>query len=340
MILTTAASEIRMKTLAALLLCAIPIVIRGAEPAPLRMIQIIPLPKVKGRFDHFAADVKGQRLFVAALGNDSLEVLDTGAGKRIKSIADLHKPTGVVFLSEVNQIGVANGDDGTFKLFDGTSFELVNSLGGLDDADNTRRDLKTKLIYVGYADGALAIVDETGRKKIGEIKLKAHPESFQLEANGQRIFVNVPDAKQVAVVDREKRAVIATWPMTEFRANFPMALDETNHRLFVGCRHPARLVVLDTATGKALANTEISGDTDDLFHDAAHKRIYVTCGEGFIDVIKAEDGNNYPRIMRFPTSGGARTSFFSTDLGSRIVLAVPQRIGRDAEIQIYATGEN
>src|SRR5207244_13102935 len=135
------------------------------------------------------------------LGNNTLEVLDIVEGKRIKSITGLHKPTGVVFLPELNQIGVANGDDGTFKLFDGASYELANNLPRLDDADNVRRDAKTKLIYVGYGDGALAILDSAGRKKLGDIKLPAHPESFQLEAGGPRIFVNVPVAKEIAVID-------------------------------------------------------------------------------------------------------------------------------------------
>jgi DNA-binding beta-propeller fold protein YncE len=208
------------------------------------------LPGVKGRFDHFAIDTKSRRLFVAALGNNTLEVLDLAAGKRIKTITGLHKPTGVLYLTTPNQIGVANGDDGTFKLFDGTSYALTKTIGSLDDADNVRFDPKTKLIYVGYKDGAVAVIDSATMKQTGSIKLAAHPESFQLEANGSRIFVNIPDVKQVAVVDREAKSVVATWPMTEFTANFPMALDEANHRLFVGCRQPARLVVFDTAAGK------------------------------------------------------------------------------------------
>src|SRR5262249_33765951 len=124
---------VRMKTLVTFLLCSMEIASSGAESSLLRLSQSIPLPGVKGRFDHFGVDANGHRLFVAALGNDSLEVLDTGVGQRIKSIGALHKPTGVVFLSEPNQIGVANGADGTFKLFDGASFELVNNLAGLDD---------------------------------------------------------------------------------------------------------------------------------------------------------------------------------------------------------------
>jgi DNA-binding beta-propeller fold protein YncE len=304
------------------------------QPPTLKLIQTIPLPGVKGRFDHFAIDGKGQRLFVAALGNNTLEVLDVSAGNRIKSLAGLHKPTGVLYLAEQNRIAVANGDDGMFKVFDGISYELVNSVGSLDDADNVRYDAKTKLIYIGYTDGALSIIDSATMKQIASIKLAAHPESFQLEANSPRVFVNVPDAKQVAAIDREKRTVTATWPMTEFKANFPMALDEASHRVFIGCRQPARLVVLDTSTGKLLANVETSGDTDDLFYDAKRQRIYTSCGEGFLEVIQRRDGDRFERLARLATRPGARTSFFSSDL-DRLYLAVPQRNGRDAEIRIF-----
>jgi hypothetical protein len=304
------------------------------EPPALKLINTIPLPDVKGRFDHFAVDAKGKRLFVAALGNNTLEVLDVAAGKHLKSITGLHKPTGVVFLPEANQIGVANGDDGTFKLFDGPSYELANNLQGLDDADNVRRDAKTKLIYVGFGNGALAILDSAGRKKLGEIKLATHPESFQLEADGPRIFINVPDAKQVAVVDREKKNVIATWPMEKYQANFPMALDQANHRLFVGCRKPARLVVLDTANAKPVADLAISGDVDDLYYDVKHKRLYTSCGEGFIDVIGQTDRDQYETLGKIPTRAGARTSFFSAEL-NQFYLAVSEQRNQSAEIRIF-----
>jgi DNA-binding beta-propeller fold protein YncE len=308
--------------------------LHAAEPPALKLIKTIPLPGVHGRFDHFAIDAKSQRLFVAALGNNTLEVIDLAAGKRIRSITGLRKPTGVLYLAGGNQIGGANGDDGTFKLFDGVSYAVSKTLGSLDDADNVRFDAKTKLIYVGYADGALAVIDPVTMKRTGNVKLAAHPESFQLEANGTRIFVNVPDAKQIAVIERDKQTVIATWPMTEFRANFPMALDEANHRLFVGCRQPARLVVFDTISGNPVANITISDDTDDLFYDAARKRVYLSCGEGFLDVIQCGIGDRYERVSRLATRGGARTCFFSPEL-DQLYLAVPQRDGQDAEVRIY-----
>lgn len=306
----------------------------GTALATLKLIQTIPLPGVTGRFDHFAVDAKGHRLFVAALGNNTLEVVDVEAGQRLKSIAGLHKPTGVLYLAGPNQIAVANGDDGTFKLFDGNSYELLKSLGTLDDADNVRFDAKAGTIYVGYGSGALAVIDAATMKQTGSIKLPAHPESFQLEAQGPRIFVNVPDARQIAVIDRQKQSVIATWPMKEFQANFPMALDEANRRLFIGCRKPARLVVFDTTTAKPVTDMEISGDMDDLFYDAARKRLYLSCGEGFLDVVAQRDGDHYERIERVPTVSGARTSFYSPAL-DRLWLAVPQRGRQSVEIRTY-----
>ena len=323
-----------MKIVSALLLGALAVGGHAQESTMLKLAQTVPLPGVNGRFDHFAVDVKGRRLFVAALGNNTLEVLDLGAAKRVTSLTGVHKPTGVLFLAEANQIGVANGDDGSFKRFDAAAYAWLNDLRSLDDADNVRFDTTAKRIYVGYGDGALGVTDSTAAKLIASIKLPAHPESFQLERTGNRIFVNLPDAKQIAVVEREQRAVVARWPMEEFQANFPMALDETGHRLFVGCRKPPRLVVFNTEGGAPVADLEISGDTDDLFFDAKRNRLYVSCGEGFLDVVQRRDSDRYARSARLPTREGARTCFFSPEL-DRLYLAVPQRDGRDAEIRIY-----
>jgi len=325
-----------MKFATRLLFVALVCTAYAAEPAALQLTQTIPLPGVKGRFDHFALDVKGRRLFVAALGNNTLEVIDLLAGKRIQSIAGMSKPTGVLYLPESNRIFVANGDDGTLKILDGATFKVAESLTALDDADNLRFDPKTKLAYLGYGDGALGTIDSAAAKAVARVKLPRHPESFQLEQNGTRIFVNVPDARQVAVLDREKRAVVETWPMEKYQANFPMALDEANHRLFLGCRQPARLVVLDTTTGKSVADVAISGDTDDLFYDATLKRVYLSCGEGFVDVIDQQTADSYQLRERIPTRPGARTSFFSKDF-NEFYLAVPQRANQSAELRVFKT---
>lgn len=306
----------------------------AAETGTLRHIQTVPLPKVAGRFDHFACDVAGRRLFVAALGNNTVEVIDLEKFGRLHSIRDLRKPTGVLYLAEAGRLYVANGDDGTFRAFDGKTFAPLGRIGSVDDPDNVRFDVNAQRIYVGFGDGSLGVTDQHARELSGRIELKAHPESFQLERAGPRIFVNLPDAKSVAILDREKRAIVAQWPMEKYQANFPMALDEANHRLFVGCRRPARLVIFDTVSGKPAADLEISGDTDDLFFDTKRQRLYVSCGEGFIDVIQRRDGDRYERIARVPTRSGARTSFFSPEL-DQLYLAVPQRGGQEAEIRVY-----
>ncbi|MEO6005045.1 MAG: YncE family protein [Opitutus sp.] len=292
------------------------------------------LAGVVGRFDHFAVDLKTQRMFVAALGNDTVEVIDVAANKRLQTIRDVRKPQGVAYLAAQNQIVVASGADGTVKFFNGASYEIEHTLTGLNDADNVRFDPHTSFLYVGFGDGALAEIDAITTRQTAIIPLAGHPESFQLEQHGSRIFVNVPDARHLAVVDRTTHRVIATWPMNDVRANFPLALDEANHRLFVGCRQPSRLVVFDTESGRRVADLAISGDTDDLFYDNTRKRIYVSCGAGFVDVIDQVDANRYTARERIPTSAGARTSTFVSEL-RHLFIAVPHTGNQDAEIRSY-----
>ena len=320
-----------MKTVV-VLLCLLPVAMFAADE--LKLKATVPLPGVKGRFDHFAVDTNTHRVFVAALGNNTLEIVDSVAAKRLHTITGLHKPTGVAFLPEPNQIVVANGDDGTVKVFDGANYKLVRNITGLDDSDNVRLDVRAHRIYVGYGDGALAIIDSQKLEQVGSIKLKAHPESFQLEQNGSRIFVNVPAAKQVVVVDREKRTAIAAWPMEKFHANFPMALDEISHRLFVGCRQPARVVVFDTESGKPLTDFAISEDTDDLFWDAARRRVLISCGEGFINVLGENATGTFSLKDHIATRGGTRTSYYSA-AAVEFYLAAPERGGASAELRIY-----
>ncbi len=323
-----------MKMVASLFLASLVFGALASQPAPLELTQTIPLPGVRGRFDHFAIDTKGRRLFVAALGNNTLEVVDLAAGKRLHSLRGMAKPTGVLYLPEANQILVANGDDGILKILSGSDFKVLGHLTSLEDADNLRLEPQTKLAWLGYGEGALAIVDPMAAKSLASVKLPAHPESFQLEPDGTRIFVNLPDAKQIAVIDRARRAPIASWPMEKFQANFPMALDAFNHRLFIGCRQPPRLVVLDTATGNPVADLAVSGDTDDLFYDALRKRLYVSGGEGFIDTIEESTPDTYKTVSRLSTAPGARTSFFSPAL-DRLYLAVPNRGPQEAEIRVF-----
>ncbi len=320
------------KLLWLVLLCSVAVLAEG--PPSLRLVRIIPLPDVKGRLDHFSLDSKGQRLFVAALGNNTVEVLDLNAGKRLRSITGCNKPQGVFFLPKGNLLCVATGGDGRLRIYDCVSFKPLVTIGSLDDADNLRYDARADRVYVGYGDGALGVINPVTGVLTARIQLLGHPESFQLEPGGNRIFVNVPGARQVAVIDRQTRRVEEAWLLPAAQANFPMALDETNHRLFIGCRNPARLLVLDSTTGKAVTDLEISGDTDDLFYDATRKRIYVSCGEGFIDVIEQREADSYTLSEKIPTLPGARTSFFSSDL-NQFYLAMPRRGERAAEIRVF-----
>ncbi len=307
------------------------------QPArePLIAAGVIAMPAVEGRIDHLAVDVAGRRLFVAALGNNTVEVVDINSLRVTKSIAGLREPQGIRFLPDRNRIVVANGGDGSTVFYDGTTLSVAHTVKTSGDADNVRYDSTAGRVYVGYGNGALGSFDPDG-KTLADIKLAGHPESFQLESAGPRIFVNVPSAGHVAVVDREKRAVSATWRVSAAGANYPMALDEANRRLFLGCRRPAKLLVYDTGSGTLVTAVDIVGDTDDLFYDSSKKRLYVIGGEGFITVLDQQDADHYRQVQKIPTSGGARTGLFVPELG-KLFLAVPHRGAQRAEIRVYDT---
>ena len=306
----------------------------GQGNGALKLVQTIPIPGVEGRIDHLAVDIKGQRVFVAALGNNTVEVVDLAQGKRTRSITGLREPQGIIYLPDLDRVVVANGDDGTVRTFDAKSFMAISTLMLGGDADNVRYDSATGRIVVGYANGALGFVDPKAHKVISSIKLSGHPESFQLEKSRPRIYVNVPNANHIAVIDGSRQAVITTWPVGQFRANFPMALDEAHHRLFVGTRNPAKLVIFDTESGKQITALDISGDTDDVFFDQENKRIYVSAGEGYVDVFTQTDQDHYQPISKISTASGARTSLFVPEL-RRLFVAVPHRGAQEPAIRVY-----
>jgi DNA-binding beta-propeller fold protein YncE len=285
-------------------------------------IATIDLPSVKGRIDHFGINLKRQRLFIAALGNDTLEVVDLKSGRRERSLGGFGEPQGVVYLPEFNRIYVANGSANRVDILDGASLARIKGVDGLDDADNIRYDASARKVYVGYGKGALRALDPATGASSGDIRLSGHPESFELETRGTRIFVNVPTARHVAVVDRTKHAVVATWDVPGAESNFPMALDESGKRLFVGTRKPAMLLVYDTISGKVVAKQPIGGDTDDIFFDPERKRLYVICGEGLIDIVRQEDPDHYSLEGTLRTAPGARTGLFVPEEG-RLYVAAP-----------------
>ena len=303
----------------------------GAAPN-LTLAGSILLPHVEGRIDHFAIDAVNQRLFVAALGNNSVEVVDLGRGQVIHSITGLAEPQGLYYLANNQKLYVANGGDGALRIYDGKTWAAAGVVKLDNDADNVRYDDSTKRLYVGHGRGALGAVDTPNDTVVAETKLNGHPESFQLEEGGRRAFVNVPGAHQIAVVDRDKHTVVANWSLGLAARNFPMALDEAGQRLFVGCRMPARLLVIDTETGTVVTKLALHGDCDDLFFDSNRRLLYASCGEGFIDVFAVSDDGRCALKESVKTEPKARTCFLHAD---HLYLAVPRRGDHPAEIRDY-----
>jgi len=316
----------------------------GQEAQPLSLETHIPLPNVKGRIDHASVDVKGQRLFVAAVDNHTLEVVDLKSGQRVRTIADLAEPQGVFYDASTNRLFVACGLDGVTKIFGGTTFQILATVKFPDDADNIRYDARSKGVIVGYAGakqlrkrvegtGGLGFLASNG-KKTGDIVIDAHPESFRLEETGTRLFVNLPDKKEIEVIDAVKRTVLARWPVTSAQNNFPMALDEAHHRLFVGCWVPPRLLVFDTETGKEVTSGEIAGSTDDLFYDSRRGRVYVLTSQGYLEVFHQKDPDHYDRIARYPKPPRTQTGLFVPAWG-KLFAAVQKQGEQSAEIRVY-----
>jgi hypothetical protein len=299
----------------------------------LRPIATIALPNVTGRIDHLGFDAARQRLFVAALGNNTVEVIDTAKDVHLRSLRGFHEPQGVAIVSDLNLVAVANGDSGTLQLVDAVTLQIRAPINIGRDADNVRYDAAAKRLYVAY-EGGIAVVDPSSGTVVQRLSIKGHPESFQLESQGARLFANLPGASQIVVADRKTGAAVARWPTGTCRANYPMALDEASHRLFIGCRRAASLALFDTETGKLLTAVPNVGDADDLFYDAPRRRVYVLGGEGVID-IDQRDGDGLHRIGRVSTGDGARTGMW-VGQQDRLYVAMPARRGQPAEIRVFS----
>src|SRR3989454_11299098 len=288
------------------------------ELPPLQLIQRIPVPGVTGRIDHFTAYPKRRLLIFAALGNNSLEIVNTFEGKVVQSIKGLEEPQGVVYVPEFDKIFVANAGNGMVNVYDGKTYALRKSiaLGEESDTDNLRWDEASKRVFVGIV-GGIAMVDAATEAHV-ENDLKGsggHSESFQLEKKGSRIFVNVPDDSSVINVIDRKTVGLTKWELNGAKANYPMALDEDDHRLFVVTRRPPLLVVLDTNTGKEVARVPVGGSSDDVYFDAERKRIYAIGGEGFFNAIPQKNPNHYTVSANNPTTPGVGTGgFFCSSL--------------------------
>jgi DNA-binding beta-propeller fold protein YncE len=338
--------KLLMNCMSALLFLFAPIWRMDAQDKePLRLVQTILLPNVKGRMDHLGVDIKGKRLFAAALENNTLEVIDLKAGKRVFSIPGQSKPQGVFYSPDFNTLFVNNGDDGTCKIYAGDTFKLIDSMPLGTDADHVGYDPATKYLYAAYGDaksGALAIIDTRTTKRIGDIKVDARPGGIKIEKSGPRIFLRFTGTGNLGVVDRVKRELIATWPVTEAKSSNSLALDETHHRLFDGTNNPPLLLVFDTESGKKIAQLEGVAGIDDAWYDAARQRIYTSGGResatskppGFVYVYQQSDADHYDLIAKVPTRPNSQTSIWVPEL-NRYYVSASASDKEDAAILVF-----
>lgn len=307
------------------------------EILPLQLEEQIPVPGVAGRLDHFTSDTKRKRLFVSALGNNTVEVIDVFAGRVIHSIPGLAEPQGPLYVPSVDKLYVANAGDGKVRVYDGAQYTLRNTIDFGADPDNIRYDAASNEIFVGFGedDGGIAMVDPSTDQRVGKVyKTGGHPESFQVEASGGHIFANVPDAGNVVESIDRKTGAITKWPLKGLRGNYAMALNEEDHRLFTVTRKTPMLVVLDTRTGREVARLRAAGECDDVFFDASRKRIYVIGGEGSITVIQQNDPDHYEQIASIPSAVGVRTGYFFAKR-DRFYAGVPARGNQPAQVWTY-----
>jgi len=311
-----------------------------SEPAPLRLVQTIPM-SIEGRLDHLTADVKGMRLFVAALGNNTVEVIDLRAGRRISNLTGLQKPQGVWYIPELKKLFVTSGNDGMVRVYNGKTLELIESIKLDLGADRVGYNPRSKLLYVGYGGedakkdyGSVAIIDARKNKHIGDIRTKVHPGGILVDDSGLRIYVTLPASSEVAVIDAKSNQIIKSWEAIEAKRTVSFALDAANGRIFVGTRTPGHIIVYDTASFKKVADFPAVGLLDGIFFDARRKRLYVSGGEGFVDVFQQQDADHYAPLARIPTRPIARTSLFVPEL-NRYYVAFPRKDNESAEIRVY-----
>lgn len=314
------------------------------DRSPLRLVQNIPMPNVKGRIDHIDVDVKGKRLFVAGLENGSLEVVDLQSGKWLKSIPGFKKTQGIAFVPSLNKLFVASGDDGMVRVFHGDSLELLDAIK-LDLGPNRfAYDFHTQLLFVGYGGkdaekdfGEVGIIDAKTDRHLGDIKVEAHPSELLLDQAGKTLFVFVSTASIVQVVDTTRREVVSTWPVSSKR-NGDGALDEKSNRLFIGTRTPPEMIAMDCRTGKEVAKLPTVEGMDGVYFDPGLKRIYVSGGRdnnvGYVRVYQQKDADHYESIGRIPTKAGAGTSFWSPEL-NRFYVAAPAGGNEEASILVF-----
>jgi DNA-binding beta-propeller fold protein YncE len=299
---------------------------------PLILEAKIPLGQVSSRIDHLGIDVKRQRLLFAELGNNSLGVVDLAAGKVLHRIADMSEPQGVAYVPSSDSVFVANAGDGSARVLRAEDLTPIGRIELGDDADNVRVDAARYRVLVGYGKGALAVIDPASLTKTADIRLKAHPEGFQIDETATQVFVNVPDAHEISVVDLATGST-QSLPTQGAGSNFPMAIDGEAHRVLIVFRSPPTLMALSSQDGHVLAKAETCGDADDVFVDRKRRRVYVSCGQGAVDVLESDE-QGYRRLAHVPTMPGARTAMFVAEL-DRLFVAVRAASNEPAAIWVF-----
>ena len=318
------------------LLIALPGSLAAAQAELLALESTIVLEHVSGRIDHLAIDLLRHRLFVAELGNDSVGVVDLNTRQVLRTITGLPEPQGLAYLPSTDTLYVACGGDGSVRLLQGADLRDAGRIELGADADNIRVDLAKQRVYVGHGSGGIAVIDAASGKPLSDIALHAHPESFQQDPVLRRIYANVPDRSEIAVIDLASGRQTLNWHTGALNSNFPMTLSATGNEVWVGFRHPAVVAEFNTQTGVQTRSAEVCADADDIFLDTKRSQLYVSCGAGELDVLAWQAGPIQVRL-RVPTRPGARTSLLVPEL-DRLYVAAPARIGRAAVIFVYRLG--
>lgn len=311
----------------------------AASPAraadPLELVQTIVLKGKAGKLDHVALDAKRERLFLADTANGTLDVVDVKGGKLLKQLPGQTGIQGIAFAADIDRVFVGLGGGGLCNVFNGEDFKTLKTIKFSGDADNVRYDPAAHLTFVAHDEKALGVIDAKTFSVLPDIKLPGAAEGFQIETKRPRLYLCMPSPSEVLVIDTEKKAIIANYPVKMAGGGHPIALDEANHRLFIGCRTEPMVVVMDSESGKEIAGVPIPKDVDDLYYDAQRKKLYASCGEGFIAVIRQESADKYSPEAKIETVKGAKTSLFSPDL-NRFYLAVPRQPNQPGpEIRVY-----
>jgi YVTN family beta-propeller protein len=320
-----------------------PLCIAAQTKEPLKLAATIPLPGLKdGDFDHFAPDVDGHRLFLTDEENDKVDVLDTATNRRIHTIEDAKAPHAILYRKDVKKLFVVEGDASAVKVYDSDSYKPLGEIKLSIDADSIAYDPATNYLYVVNGGreahtpySLISVLDTNAAKKLRDIKIDSnHVEAMVLEKSGPRLFCNITGQNAVGVIDRNKNSTSAIWQLPAGdQANVAMAFDEADHRLFVATRNPGKLVVLNSDSGKVVADLPAVGMVDDAAYDATHKRIYLA-GDGQLDVFEQKDADHYSLLGHVPGSFRAKTGIFVPEL-NRYYLAVPHHEGKEAEVRVY-----